>query len=234
MELDGKHVVITGATGGLGSAVVDALLQRGAICHLPVVEPPDAANLPERPWVGHERAHVAHAVDLRQPDSVAGFYGALPPLWASVHLAGGFAMSPVAETSLADVHDMFTLNVHTCFLCCREAIQSMRKQGQGGRIVNVSARPALQPTGGMVAYTIAKAAVASMTSALAAELGHEDILVNAIVPSIIDTPRNRAAMPDADFDTWPRPEDLARTIEFLISPRNRVTSGALIPVYGRA
>lgn len=229
-ELDGKHVVITGAAGGLGSAVVDILLQRGATCHVPVRAAPAAARAP---WTGRERVHVATAVDLRQPAAVAAFYDALPPLWASVHLVGGFTMAPLAETSLDDLQRMFTINVQTCFLCCREAVSAMRKQSQGGRIVNVSARPALQPTGGVLAYTTSKAAVAAMTGALAAELGHEDILVNAIVPSIIDTPDNRAAMPGADFDTWPKPAELAETIEFLVSPRNRLTSGALIPVYGQ-
>jgi NAD(P)-dependent dehydrogenase (short-subunit alcohol dehydrogenase family) len=230
-QLDETHIVITGATGGLGVAVVHALLERGATCHLPVLRSPAARDIP---WLDHERVRVIAAVDLCEPAAVEAFYDALPPLWASVHLAGGFAMAPVADTSLADLQRMFAINVQTAFLCCRAAIQCMRKQGQGGRIVNVSARPALQPTGGMLAYTMSKAAVASMTSALAVELGHEDILVNAIVPSIIDTPQNRAAMPGADFESWPKPEELARTIAFLVSPQNRLTSGALIPVYGRS
>jgi NAD(P)-dependent dehydrogenase (short-subunit alcohol dehydrogenase family) len=230
-ELDEKHVVITGATGGLGIAVVHALLRRGATCHLPLLESLAAHDVP---WINHEQVRIATDVDLSHSAAVEAFYGALPPLWASVHLAGGFAMMPATETSLADLQRMFTLNVQTCFLCCREAIKRMREQGQGGRIVNVSARPALQPTGGMLAYTMSKAAVASMTSALAVEFGHEDILVNAIVPSIIDTPQNRAAMPGADYQTWPKPEELAETIAFLVSPQNRLTSGALIPVYGRS
>jgi NAD(P)-dependent dehydrogenase (short-subunit alcohol dehydrogenase family) len=100
--------------------------------------------------------------------------------------------------------------------------------------VNVAARPALQPAGGMIAYTTSKAAVASLTECLAAELAGEGILCNAIVPSIIDTPANRASMASADFTKWPKPAELAEAIAFLVSPANRLTSGALVPVYGAA
>src|SRR5439155_11759055 len=123
------------------------------------------------------------------------FYAALPALWASVHLVGGFAMAPVASTSLADFEKQWRLNVVTCFLGCREAVKAIRRGKDGGRIVNVAARPALVPTGGMIAYATAKAGVAAVTQALAAEVVAEAILVNAIVPSIIDTPANRGAMP---------------------------------------
>ena len=128
---------------------------------------------------------------------------------------------------------MFELNAVSAFLCCREAVRCMRRGG-GGRIVNVAARPALSPTGGMIAYTTAKAAVASLTQCLAAEVVDAGILVNAVLPSIIDTPANRAAMPDADFASWPKPAELAEAIAFLAGPQNRLTSGALVPVYGRA
>ena len=104
---------------------------------------------------------------------------------------------------------------------------------RGGRIVNVAARPALQPTGGMLAYSTAKAGVASLTQCLAAEVLAEGILVNAVVPSIIDTPANRKAMPDADHAAWPKAEQIAETIRFLVSPANVLTSGTLVPVYGR-
>ena len=109
----------------------------------------------------------------------------------------------------------------------------MRVSG-GGRIVNVAARPALQPTGGMLAYTTAKAAVASLTQCLAEEVKDDGILVNAILPSTLDTPANRQAMPEADFDSWPKLDEVAEAIDFLASARNRVTSGALVPVFGRA
>jgi NAD(P)-dependent dehydrogenase (short-subunit alcohol dehydrogenase family) len=110
----------------------------------------------------------------------------------------------------------------------------MRVGVGGGRIVNVAARPALAPVGGMVAYAASKAAVASITQSLGVELMEEGILVNAIVPSIIDTPANRTSMPKANFTRWPRPAELAAAIGFLASPDNTLTSGALVPVYGKA
>src|SRR5207249_4137998 len=138
-------------------------------------------------------------IDLGSEDSVRGYYDALPELWASIHAAGGFAAAPLAETGLADFRAMHDQNGVTCFLCCREAARVMRRGGAGGRIVNVAARAALAPTAGMVAYTTSKAVVASLTQCLAEELKRDGILVNAVLPSIMDTPKNRQAMPKADF-----------------------------------
>jgi NAD(P)-dependent dehydrogenase (short-subunit alcohol dehydrogenase family) len=106
----------------------------------------------------------------------------------------------------------------------------------GGRIVNVTARPALEwrSGAGMVAYTAAKAGVAALTVALAQEVARDGILVNAVAPSVMDTPANRKAIPKADFDDWPKVDEVARTILFLASPENKVTRGAVTPVYGRA
>ena len=236
-DLDGKHVVVTGATGGLGGAVVALLLEHGAVCHLPMVERELPAHMA---WGGHARVAAQPGVALGSEDEVVAYFAALPPVWASVHLVGGFAMSPIADTGLADFEKMHQLNAVTAFLCCREAVKSIRRRtdapgaAPGGRIVNVAARPALVPAGGMIAYTTSKAAVASLTQCLAAELVAEHILVNAIVPSIIDTPANRASMPGADFARWPKPAELADVVAHLISPGNRVTSGALVPVYGGA
>jgi len=210
--MQGKHVVVTGGKGALGTGVVELLVARGATVHVA-----------DRPEVSLDR----------EADAVA-FYAGLPPIWASIHLVGGFAMAPIADLSLADFEGQWRLNAVTCFLSCREAVKSMRRGGGGGRIVNVAARPVLQPTGGMLAYVAAKASVAAITQSLAAEVVRENILVNAVVPSTIDTPANRAAMPRADHTLWPTPAELAETIAFLASPANTVTSGALVPVYGRA
>jgi NAD(P)-dependent dehydrogenase (short-subunit alcohol dehydrogenase family) len=127
-------------------------------------------------------------------------------------------------------------NLVSAYLCSRSAAMALRSLGDGGRIVNVAARQALEQRlgSGSVAYTIAKAAVAALTTALGAELAKEGILVNAVAPSIMDTPSNRTAMPNADFQSWPKVEDVAATILFLASPANTVTRGAVVPVYGRA
>lgn len=233
-ELGDRHIVVTGGTGALGSVVVTMLLEAGAVLHLPCrgCGPTDAGDP-----LHHERVHLTANVDLTDEAAVTAFYAGLPELWASVHLAGGFAMKPVTETMLADFKTQHDMNTITCFLCCREAVRAMRDQpswgATGGRIINVASRPALSPVGGMIAYSTSKAAVASLTQSLAEEVKGEGILVNAVVPSTIDTPANRKSMPNANHDLWPKPEEIAETILFLLSPQNRLTSGALVPVYGR-
>ena len=224
-----RHVVVTGGTGFLGTAVCDQLLDQGAKVHVPVY---DVAQLDH--FARRSEIEAVTGVDLSQEASASEFFGALPGLFASIHVAGGFAMAPLAETSVADYERLVKLNVTTCFLSCREAVKRMRAGGAGGRIVNVAARPALVPSGGMAAYAATKAAVAGLTQSLADELATEGIWVNAIVPSIMDTPVNREAMPDADFDCWPKVSEVADTITFLASPHNTSTRGALVPVYGKS
>jgi NAD(P)-dependent dehydrogenase (short-subunit alcohol dehydrogenase family) len=165
---------------------------------------------------------------------VTSYYRDLPDVWASIHLVGGFAMAALADTRLADLDQMLSINSRTAFLACREAVVAMRRAASGGRIVNVIARPVLSPTGGMVAYAMSKAAVAALTQCLAAELVDERIWVNAVAPSIMDTAANRAAMPSADFTRWPKVDEVAAAIVALASPQNALTSGALVPVYGRS
>jgi len=232
MDFQRRDVVITGGTGGLGTAVVDALLNAGAICHVPYIEESEAERFPHR---NHPQVRLMRDIDLLREEVVAKLYESVPKLWASVHLAGGFAMAPLADTKRAALLQQVELNLVTSFLCCREAVRSMTRTGAGGRIVNVAARPALEwRTGaGMTAYTASKAAVAALTVALAQEVAKDGILVNAVAPSIIDTPANRRSMPDADHAAWPKADEIARTIAFLASPDNKVTRGAIVPVYGR-
>lgn len=210
--MQGRHVVVTGGKGALGGAVVAWLEARRATVHVP-----DIAT-----------------VDLSDEAAATAYYAALPPLWASIQLAGGFAMAAVTETSLADFENQWRMNTVTCFLACREAVRSIRKAGRGGRIVNVAARPVLVPVPGMTAYVASKASVAAITQALAGELLADNILVNAVLPSLMDTPANRAAMPTANHAAWPKTAEVAEAIGFLASPQNALTSGALVPVYGRA
>lgn len=229
--LEGRTIVVTGGTGALGSGVCRALLDAGASLHIPALE----AAMPDHfEFAAHPRVSVTLGVDLSVEAQVVAFYERIPKLWAAVNLAGGFAMAPVADTSLADFDKMWRMNVVSCFLSCREAIKRIRASEGSGRIVNVSARPALVPTAGMLAYATSKGALATMTQALAEELADERIWVNAVAPSIIDTPGNRAAMPDADHERWPTPACLAHMIVSLTSPDNACARGSVIPVYGRA
>ncbi len=238
VDFAGSHVVVTGGTGALGRAVVAALRDVGAICHVPNFI---RAELADFPFSSDPAVHVARDIDVADEAAVDRFYQALPPLWASIHLAGGFAMAPVAETSAADFTGQFRMNALSCFLCSAAAVAAFRARRQpgpggakGGRIVNVAARPALEPRlgAGMIAYTASKSAVAALTEALAQETVDEEIWVNAVAPSILDTPANRAAMAGADYSRWVAPADIARLIVFLASPENQVTRGAVIPVYG--
>jgi len=234
LDFANRHVVVTGGTGALGAAVVARLIAAGATCHVPNF---DAAELSRFPHASDPRVRIANGVDLADEASVVGFYRALPSLWASIHIAGGFAMTPIAETSAADFRHMMRMNALTCFLCCREAVKRIRATGAGGgRIINVSARPGIEPRhgAGMTSYAASKAAVAALTQALAEELAPEGIWVNAIVPATLDTLANRASMPKADFTKWARLEDVAEVAAFLASPDNRVTRGGLVPVYGRS
>lgn len=232
MDFSDRHVVVTGGTGALGSAVVGALLERGAVCHVPYVIAAEAARFRHR---GHERLRLLAAGDLAEEESVAALYAGIAPLWASIHLAGGFAMGAIAETGKDALMVQLQMNLVSAYLCCRASVPLMRAAG-GGRIVNVAARPALEPRlgAGMTAYAASKAGVAALTVALAQEVAADGILVNAVAPSIIDTAANRQAMPKADHALWPKPDELAATIVFLASPGNSVTRGAVIPVYGKS
>ena len=237
VSFSGAHVVVTGGTGALGTAVVGALRLAGAECHVTNLV---AAELERYAHRADPHVHVTSGIDLADETAVARYYAGLPPLWASIHLAGGFAMAPVAETTAADFEAQFRMNALSCFLCSRAAVASIRSRttrgprgASGGRIVNVAARPALEPRlgAGMVAYAASKAAVAALTQALAEEIAAEEIWVNAVAPSILDTAANRAAMPDAPHHLWVAPASIAELIAFLAAPDNRVTRGAVIPVY---
>jgi NAD(P)-dependent dehydrogenase (short-subunit alcohol dehydrogenase family) len=208
-SFDGRTVFVTGGAGALGEAVVARFRAGGAN-----VVAPSRDDL-----------------DLTDEEAVTRAYAKVPGLWASVHLAGGFAMGPLVGTSLAAFRAQHDMNATTCFLACREAARAMH--GTGGRIVNVASRPALVPTAGMVGYATSKAVVAALTRHAAEELRGAGILVNAVAPSTIDTPANRKAMPKADFAAWPKAAEIAETIAWLASPENTLTSGAVVPVYGK-
>lgn len=234
MRFEGLDCVVTGGTGALGAAVAARLLTAGARVHVPWILDAELERFPLRGRVSLAK------VDLGSETEVVEYYRSLPALWASIHVAGGFAMAPIAETSGSEFERLFRLNTLTAFLCCREAVRAIRRTApragapNGGRIVNVAARPVVRPVGGMVGYSVSKSGVAALTESLGEELRGEGILVNAVMPSIMDTPANRGAMPTADHASWPKASEVAEAIAFLASPENALTTGALLPVFGRA
>jgi NAD(P)-dependent dehydrogenase (short-subunit alcohol dehydrogenase family) len=231
MDFRDRQVVVTGGAGALGAAVVAALIEAGAMCHVPCFDEAEARRFPLR---DHKQVALTVTGNLADEAAIAGLYQGIAPLWASIHIAGGFAAGPLAKTEVAAIRQQIDMNLMSCMLCCRAAVNAMG--GNGGRIVNVAARAALEwrSGAGMVAYTASKTAVAALTAALAEEVAKDSILVNAVAPSIMDTPANRQAMPKADFALWPKVEEVAATIVFLASPDNRVTRGAVVPVYGKS
>ena len=231
MDFRNRHVVVTGGAGALGTAVVARLIEAGAVCHVPCLNEAEVARFRLR---DHKQVAVTVTGSLTDEAAIEKLYGGVTPLWASIHTVGGFAASALRDTDLTTIRQQIEMNLISCILCCRAAVRSMT--GTGGRIVNVAARPGLEwRTGaGMTAYTAGKAGVAALTAALAEEVAKDNILVNAVAPSIMDTPVNRQAIPKADYALWPKVEEVAATIAFLASPENLVTRGAIVPVYGKS
>ena len=235
-RFEDRLVVVTGGTGALGTAVVERLLADGAKVAVPEIgaEEPDG-------WLddGSGRVMVRTGVDLAQFEQAESFYAQAARwgggLWGSVHVAGGFSMGPIDEAEPGVIEDQLSRTVTSCYFCCREAVKHMKAGGGGGRIVNVTARPALEEEQGkgMVAYAASKAAVAALSVSLGAEVVGDGILVNAVAPSIIDTPANRRAMPDADHESWPKVSAVADVMCLLASPDNHVVRSGVVPVYGR-
>jgi NAD(P)-dependent dehydrogenase (short-subunit alcohol dehydrogenase family) len=234
-SLKDKHVVITGGTGALGSAVAKALVEAGAHCHVPAIETSVPADRFPKTGVS-----VTTHIDLSDEAAVEGFYAKLPPLHGVVNIAGGFAWAPIADSPIKVVQQQLSMNFVSCALSCRAAVANFRKAGPGrvtgGHIVNITARPALNPRQGasMTAYTASKAAVAAFTVALAEELKGDNISVIALAPSTIDTPANRKDMPKADHASWVKPSAIAELIVAHLVLSETINSGALIPVYGKA
>ncbi|MCW9705448.1 SDR family NAD(P)-dependent oxidoreductase [Fodinibius salsisoli] len=237
-DLKDKHVVVTGGAGALGTAVVKLLQDSGASCSVPCYNDDELKSFT---FKNNEDAFCQAGIDLTDEEQTQTFYAEAVEqqgsLWASIHIAGGFGMGNIADTPLNDFNKQLQMNTVTCYNACRAAVHWIRESDQGGgRIVNIASRPGIEPRQGkgMTAYTVAKAGVAALTESLAAEVVDENILVNAIAPSIIDTPQNRDSMPDADYTQWPKTGDLAQQIAYLISPVNQVTRGGIIPVYGKS
>jgi NAD(P)-dependent dehydrogenase (short-subunit alcohol dehydrogenase family) len=220
-------VLVAGGTGHLGTAVVRELLAAGyAITATWVVES-EAERLSAEP------VELVHA-DLFDPDAVQKAVDSTPQLEAVVNLVGGYAEGPrVHETDPDQFDGLMKLNVKPGFLLARAAMPRLIERG-GGAFVGVSARAALRPFPGAAGYIASKAAVLALIQALDAEYKRHGIRCNAILPSVIDTPPNRAAQPDADYSKWVQPEEIARVVRFLVSDEAGPISCAAVPVYGRA
>ena len=225
MELKDKVIVVTGGLGVLGRAVTTAAVAAGAttVC----VDFVDGT--PE------EGVIATPAVDLGDADAAAAAFAEIAKQYGRidglVNVAGGFAWETIGDGSIDTWDRMYAMNVKTAFNASKSALTHI--PAAGGRIVNISAFGSVQADMGMGAYAASKAGVSKLTEALAQELKSRNITVNAVMPSIIDTPANRKDMPDADISTWVTPAALAKVILFLLSDAAEPVTGALLPVVGR-
>ena len=225
-----RAVLVAGGTGALGGAVLRELVDSGyPVTATWVVER-------ERERVEAEMGGGVRLVqaNLTDPDAVERAVASVDDLGAVVNLVGGFASGGrVHESDPAEFDRMLELNLKPGYLLARAAMPRLVEAG-GGAYVGVSARAALQPFSGAAGYITAKAAVLAFVKALAAEYKADGIRANAVLPSVIDTPANRRQQPDADHSRWVPPAEIARVIRFLVSDDSKPTSGAAVPVYGRA
>jgi NAD(P)-dependent dehydrogenase (short-subunit alcohol dehydrogenase family) len=230
-----RVVLITGATGEFGPYVARAFGQTGARLALTARKLEQAEALAAELGLDSGRA-LPYAVDLTQPASVMGWVDVIRARWGRadvlVNLAGGYKPGkPVHELEEADLDFMLNINFRSTFMACRAVVPLMLAQGSG-KIINVGAKAGLAAGRKSTAYAVAKAAVLRLTEALSAEVREQGVNVNAVIPSTIDTPANRAAQPNADYTRWVRPEDLAAVIVFLASDAASAVHGAAVPVYG--
>lgn len=233
MDLQHKVVVVTGAFGVLGTAVARAFAARGARLALLDVAP-------EPPHVIREEFGAEPllfgGVDLsdmeatRRVMAVAGMhFGGIDVL---VNVAGGFRWQTLERGTVETWDELYAMNLRTAVVCCKAVLPALLERGRG-RIVNIGAGAAARAGAGMGAYTASKAGVQRLTESLSEELKDRGITVNAILPGTIDTPRNRADMPDADFTRWVAPSAIAEVIVFLASDAAAAVTGASLPVFGR-
>jgi len=225
-----RVVVVTGGFGALGRALAGVLVEQGARVALVDLVHPGAGTQ------GTDRTLLIGGVDLARPGAADEAFAQVVQQWqridALVNAAGGFAWETVADGSLDTWDRLYTMNLRSAVAASKAALPHLIAGG-AGRIVNIGALAAAKAAAGMGAYAASKAGVTRFTEALAEELKDHGITVNAVLPSIIDTPANRADMPQAEFDRWVTPKALARVVAFLLSDDAAPITGACLPVAGR-
>ena len=237
LDFSGNVVLVAGGTGGLGRSVTLAFLAESAAVHVTYRNPDEFAALQQS--AGSAAASLTgHRIDVTDEaavaDVIAHILAAHNRLDTLVNTIGGYAGGiPLWSLDAATLDRMLSLNLRAGYVLARAAVAPMRRQGSGS-IVNVNAKAALDHAAGAAAYAASKAASLALFDSLAADLRGTGIRVNSVLPSIIDTPANRSAMPNADFAAWPKPDDIARVILYLTSDAARVVHGAAIPVYGNS
>jgi len=228
----GRVAVVTGGSGALGQSVVLRFLHDGAAVAVPWIVPEEWETLRSRAGDGAARLHGA-LVDGTDESAFSAFVADVlarhQRLDVLVNTVGGFAGGDLASTSLAEWRRMLDLNLTSAVIGCRAVLPAMRA-ARRGRIVNVASRAVVPPLGGFIAYTVSKSAVIALTQALAQEERSHGIAVNAVLPSTMDTPANRGAMPDADRSGWVTTEAVADVIAFLVSDAAGAVSGATVAV----
>lgn len=239
MKLDftDRVIVITGAAGNLGVAVANAFSSAGAKIAF-VDRTPGRLQEIIPGLAGTANHFVAPPTDVTDQNSVAAtieeIFNRFGRIDALVNTAGGYrAGTPLHETPIGDWDFMLNLNARSVFVACQSVIPHMLKQGYG-KIINVASRAALSGDAYHAAYSVSKTAVVRLTESMAGELKNAGLNVNCVMPGLIDTPQNRAAMPDSDFSKWVAPEAIADVILFLASDGARAINGAAVPVYGRS
>ena len=231
-DLDNKTVIITGAFGNLGVAVARAAAARGAnlvlVDRAPAPTDDSLQGLPDSKL-------VLDGVDLTDLDQAAGMVSSAVEKFGAVdallNIAGGFCWETFADNDLGNWDFMYTINVKTAVTATKAALPELQKSG--GSVVCISAGPALKGDMGLGPYAASKAGVAKFVESLSAEMKDRGVRINGVMPSVIDTPQNREAMPDEDFDRWVKPESLANVVLFLVSEEASAVTGALLPVFNR-
>jgi NAD(P)-dependent dehydrogenase (short-subunit alcohol dehydrogenase family) len=226
-----KVAIVTGGAGSLGRAVILAFLEDDALVAATDRDKSrlDVLTYDLSPGARDRFFGVSVDVTVEQSvrDLVAEVIGQAGRLDVLVNVVGAYAPGDLLSTDAALWDQMMAVNLRSAYLCCRAAIPAMI-EGGGGRIVNVAARTVLPPTGGAIAYTVAKSGVIALTQALAHEVRRHNITVNAVLPSTMDTWANRKAMPDADTSTWVTPEAVAKAVLFLAGESGARVTGTLV------